>query len=36
MHTSSEINECKLSNCEKCNNFFAYIYPRSMIKISQN
>ena len=36
MHTSSEINECKLPNCEKCNNFFAYIYPRSMIKISQN
>lgn len=35
MHTSSEINECKLPNCEKCNNFFAYIYPRSMIKISQ-
>lgn len=32
MHTSSEINKCKLPNCEKCINFFAYIYPSSMIK----
>ncbi len=36
MHTSSEINECKLPNCEKCINFFEYIYPRSMIKMDQN
>lgn len=35
MHTSSEINKCKIPNCEKCINFFAYIYPSSMIKISQ-
>ena len=32
MHTSSEINKSKLPNCEKCINFFAYIYPSSMIK----
>lgn len=32
MHTSSEINKCKLPNCEKCINFFAYIYPNSMIE----
>ena len=33
MHTLSEVNKCKLSNCEKCINFFNYIYPSSMIKI---
>ena len=25
MHTLSEVNKCKLSNCEKCINFFLLV-----------